>query len=117
MKLTDILIILGCLAAGYWIVSSVMSPGTGNDKKPSSNDPPPRAPEQPRLPTPPIRSTASRGANEEWTLVLDVPRSATRSDIDAAFKRRLAQAQAANDTMEVERVRRAHAAALAQRGI
>ena len=27
MSLIDILIILGCVAGGYWIVSSVMGPG------------------------------------------------------------------------------------------
>jgi hypothetical protein len=122
--LTAILIIAGCAVAGYWIVSSVMGPGVdvieeGRRKMrhegASENDPgalpPPSESARPdtaarkSLPSP--RHPPSSSA---WYVVLDVTPNASRSEIQAAMRRRVAQAEAAGDTAAIERIR--HAAEL-----
>ena len=129
MTITDILIILGCLAGGYWIVSSVMGPGIDitRRKPPEAADSPepPPAPMPPKsLPSarsparPPDSAPAAllpRPVNraQDWHVILDVPRSATRNDIEAAFKRQQKKAEAAGDAMQLQKLQQARDAALA----
>jgi hypothetical protein len=105
MSLIDILIILGCVAGGYWIVSSVMGPGIDITRRehPQQEAPDATAPKQ--LPNP--RRT-------DWHLLLDVSREASRAEIEAAHKRQLNKALAARDTHQQEQLRLARDAALAQ---
>ena len=109
MQWVNILIILGCLAGGYWLVSSIMGPGidlsrhkkddsAGGDKA----DPETRA------------HSPTHAHAHDWHLILDVPANASRREIEAAFKRRLAKAEASGDGFESIRLRRAHEAALRQ---
>jgi hypothetical protein len=119
MSLTDILIILGCLAGGYWIVSSVMGPGIDITRR----TPPPEAgKEEPRAyplsaPKPGRRPVAlPRATNphlNDWHVILDVPRSASRGDIEAAFRHQQKKAQAAGDALLQQRVQQAREAGLA----
>jgi (p)ppGpp synthase/HD superfamily hydrolase len=85
MSITGILVILGCLAAGYWIVASVM--GDGIDVTRQDKAAPPR----------------------DWHLELDVTAEATRAEIEAALKRRLAQAKQSGDHEAMARIRQAAA--------
>jgi hypothetical protein len=137
MSLTDVLIILGCLAGGYWIVSSVMGPGIDiTRRKPPAaseehpHDPPSaRTPPPARLP-PPARNTprpvtASRPPSQprassrtesgvnDWRIILDVPNTASRSDIETAFRHQQKKAQAAGDTILLQRLQQARDAGLA----
>jgi len=101
MSITDILIILGCLAGGYWIVSSVMGPGVditrqGKPAKPA---------ERPMLSNP---------HEVDWHLLLDVPRTASRTEIESAYQRQHQKAAASFDTHQMERLRLARDAGLAR---
>jgi hypothetical protein len=78
MSIADVLIIAGCLAAGYWIVSSVMGPGS------------------PKRPSPPegkaVKVINAGDANlSNWYLILDVSEFAKRDEITTAYQRKLAQ--------------------------
>ena len=108
-----ILIILGCAALGYIIVSLLMNTKADDLRPPADRDasPPAAPPAGTRsLPPPP---TPQRGT--DWTLLLDVPRSASARDIEAAFRRQQSRAEAAGDRPMVERLRMARDAALAEK--
>jgi hypothetical protein len=119
MSITAFLVILGCAVAGYWIVSSVMEPGSdGTDESPSGGardaDPrkvEPRKTSRPALPAPANKPVATRSASDapvpDWYIVLDVGPDASRSEIQAAMKRRLAVAEADGDTLGAARITRA----------
>jgi hypothetical protein len=127
MHLIDILIIAACLGVGYWIVSSIM--GKGVDSKdgdarraprsvPGSSPPATKDAPAPRLPPPPSAAPPTyrppgRSA-QPWHVVLDIPRDASARDIEAARRRRMAAAESAGDSFEVERIRRAAEEALKQ---
>jgi hypothetical protein len=103
MPILNILIILGCLAGGYWLVNSIMGPGVDITRKPPPGE----------------RTTDADNANaapnphdRDWHLILDIPANANRREIDAAYKRRLAKAQSNGDEFERIRVQRAYEAAL-----
>jgi hypothetical protein len=137
MSLTDILIILGCLAGGYWIVSSVMGPGIDitRRKPPEASEEHPRDPPSvrtaptARLPPPPRNVprpvTAPRtlthphalprteGGVNDWRIILDVPNTASRGDIEAAFRHQQKKAQAAGDATLLQRLQQARDAGLA----
>jgi hypothetical protein len=89
MNWINVLVVLGCLAAGYWIVSSVMSPGVDIKRE-------------------------ERAPMRDWHLILDIPADASRRDIQAALKRRLALVDAVSDPLEADRIRRAAEAGLRQ---
>jgi hypothetical protein len=128
MHLVDFLIIAACLGVGYWIVSSIM--GRGMDSKdgdarqaqrPAPRPAPPVAKDHapaPRLPspasTPPATSRPLGGSSQPWHVVLDIPRDASARDVEAARRRRMAAAESAGDSFEVERIRRAAEEALKQ---
>ncbi len=110
MRMPDILIILGCLAAGYWIVSSIM--GSGSAKGPAGRDEQPeRRPEQARNALP----GTDPEAVHDWHIVLDIPRDASLSEIEAARKRRLAAAANADDRATAVRIQKAADWALRQK--
>jgi hypothetical protein len=109
MSITGILIILGCLAAGYWIVSSVMGSGVdvmeeGRKAEARRQSPPPATTDRTHQPALP-----SNAPMPDWYIVLDVPPDASAREIQAAMKRRLAQAEASGDTMAAARIARAGA--------
>ena len=108
MHWLNLLIILGCLAGGYWLVSSIMGPGIDVTRpgKPDEKSPPPAADS--------AADANVRAHAHDWHLILDVPANASRREIDAAFKRRLAKAESSGDSFESIRIRRAHAAAIRQ---
>lgn len=132
-----ILVILACAVAGYVIVMLLMNTKADDLRPPGDRDdePPPRpAPEVRKLPAPAERPTASsprpsswssspppsssgssRTPRGDWTLLLDVPRSASDRDIEAAFRRQSSKAEAVGDRDMVERLKQARAAALADR--
>jgi hypothetical protein len=114
MQWMNILIILGCLAGGYWLVSSIMGPGIDLTRRGK----PEEKPAAPGTDSGSNNRTASdahiRAHAHDWHLILDVPANAGRRDIEAAFKRRLAKAEASGDSFESIRLRRAHEAALRQ---
>lgn len=125
MGITDILIILGCLGGGYWLVSSIMSPGTHTppDNKPPEGTPsdskpwrdkPASAP-PPQLPSPAAPAAATNPYARDWHLILDVPATAGRAEIDAAYRRRLSQAKASGDPYELDRLRLAYEASTSPR--
>lgn len=87
MSIIDLLIVLACLVTGYWIVSSVINSDSWKGARPQDNADVPGQP--------------------DWYIVLDIPRNSSRLDIQAAMKRRLAQAEADGDTAGAERIRRA----------
>jgi hypothetical protein len=113
MSMGGIFIILGCVVAGYWIVSSIM--GSGIDVVEEGR----KAEGQQRTtpaPDPVARLPARHeGPMRDWYIVLDVPADATRAEIQAAVKRRLAQAEAVGDKMAVARIQQAAEAGMAQR--
>jgi hypothetical protein len=121
MSLTDILIILGCLAGGYWIVSSVMGPGidiTRRTPPPDASKEEPHPPAYPRAPGPTSRPPIAlpRLVNphkNDWHLILDVPHTASRGDIEAAFRHQQKKAQASGDTLLLQRLQQAREAGLA----
>lgn len=118
MSLTGTLIAMGAAALGYWVVRSVMEPGEENGPEPAA--PSVRKPIAFKTPTgrtdprnmPALRGTKSKGTPSRtgsataprrdsgtypWYVVLDVPSSAERSEIQEAFRRRLAKARADGD--------------------
>jgi hypothetical protein len=103
MSIIDFLIVLACLATGYWIVSSIIGSDSWNDaiRKPDAADRPSGSPE-----AAPMR---------DWHIVLDIPRDSSPRDIQAAMKRRLAQAEADRDAPGADRIRRAAEAGLRER--
>jgi hypothetical protein len=108
MNFINLLIILGCLAGGYWLVSSIMGPGIDVTRhgKPEEKPVPPAA-----------DSAAEAGVRahaHDWHLILDVPANAGRREIEAAFRRRLAKAESSGDSFESIRIRRAYEAGLRQ---
>lgn len=124
MSIIDILIILGCVAGGYWIVSSVMGPGVDITRRnPPPADQPPDAPAPtpvkrpswaaPRAQLPPAKGQANP-RESDWHLLLDVSRTASRAEIEAAFKRQQNKALASRDAYQQEQLRLAREAGLAQ---
>jgi hypothetical protein len=113
MNIIDILIILGCLAVGYWIVNSVIGKGIDTRDASRKPEPPRREDERPALRLPAATPTASSPVKprprtgHDWFIVLDIPSDSSRKDIQAAMKRRLAQAEANGDAAGAEQIRRA----------
>jgi hypothetical protein len=111
----NVLIVLGCLVGGYVVVSMLMNikpddlrpPPEHDDRSPAAPPAPPAPGNAARLP-PPRRQT-------DWTVLLDIPRSASVRDIEAAFRRQQAKAAAAGDQLLLENLRRARDAALAEK--
>ncbi len=103
MNLTSVLIILGCLVAGYWIVSSIMSPGVDLTRAPKPDADKHSAKDGAAAPNPHER---------DWHLILDVPANASRRDVEAAGKRQLAKAEGSGDLVSARRIRLAIEAAL-----
>jgi hypothetical protein len=108
MSIVDILIILACLAGGYWIVSSVMGPGVDITRRGA----PPTTPSPPAMPPPPKTPPLLQQHSADWHLLLDIPRSASRVEIEAAFKRQRDKALAAGDSRQQELLRMARDAAI-----
>jgi len=109
MSIIDILVILGCLAGGYWIVSSVMGPGVDITRRKTPGDAAPDVPD-----APPATRQLPHPRRADWHLLLDVPRSASRAEIDAAYKRQMEKALASGDAGLREQLRLAREAALEQ---
>lgn len=99
----NLLIILGCLAGGYWLVHSIMGPGIDITRKPQPDEHPPGAD---------VATSAPHPHDRDWHLILDIPATANRREIEHAYKRRLAKAQSNGDEFEKLRVQRAYEAAL-----
>jgi hypothetical protein len=132
-----ILVILACAVAGYVIVMLLMNTKADDLRPPGDRDDPPPpgpAPEARKLPapterptsssprssswsssSPPSSSSSSRPQGGDWSLLLDVPRSASERDIEAAFRRQSSKAEAVGDRDMVERLKQARAAALAEK--
>jgi hypothetical protein len=108
----NLLIVLGCLVGGYVVVSVLMN------IKPDDLRPPPER-EDPPSAAPSAAGTAARlppaARGSDWTLLLDIPRSASVRDIEAAFRRQQGKAMAAGDSLLLENLRRARDAALAEK--
>jgi hypothetical protein len=119
MTITSILIIVGCVVAGYWIVSSVMGPGidVGEEgrKAEAKKGPRPGSASAKPATSRPALPAAGHGPMRDWYIVLDVSPDASRAEIQAALKRRLAQAESAGDMDGVARIARAAEVGLAQR--
>jgi hypothetical protein len=107
----NVLIVLGCLVGGYVVVSLLMNTKADDLRPPPEREePPPATPaasSAKRLPAPP--------RYDDWSLLLDIPRSASARDIEAAFRRQQAKAVAAGDQQLLDSLRRARDAALAER--
>lgn len=115
MTLGNILVIVGCLVAGYVVVSLLMNISSDDMRPPPGrDDPPPRAPAREASPAPQDRPRLPARSPVDWTLLLDIPRTSSRRDIEAAFRRQLASAEAAGDRDLVERLRQARHTALAE---
>jgi hypothetical protein len=115
-----ILIIIGCAVLGYIIVSLLMNTRADDLRPPADRDdpPPPRTgSEASRQPAPAVRALPAPRSTHggDWTLLLDVPRSSSSRDIEAAFRRQVGKAEAAGDQARVERLRQARDAALADK--
>lgn len=93
MSIIDILIVLACLAVGYWIVHSIVGSDSWNGTAGKT-----KASKPPALTVSPMH---------DWYIVLDIPRDSSHRDIQAAMKRQLAKAEANGDTAAAERIRRA----------
>jgi hypothetical protein len=108
MAIADVIVIAGCVAAGYWVVRSVLEPGIdGLDER--QRNPSPgnrRGPAPAQREEPPLR---------DWYLVLDVSIDASPAEIRDAVKRRLAQAESAGDMDAVRRITRAAEQGLKER--
>jgi len=121
MNLGNIIVIVVCLVVGYVVVSLLMNIKSDDLRPPEPRDAPKQVPpsvrDEPRQPAPAIRSLpAPRAApGTDWTLLLDVPRSSSPRDIEAAFRRQLVKAEASGDTAMAERLRQARDAALAEK--
>ena len=92
------------------------SDGTDESPRPGARDAGPRKAPRPALPAPagkpmPTRSAAD-GPMPDWYIVLDVGPDASRSEIQAAMRRRLAVAEADGDTLGAARITRAAEAGL-----
>jgi hypothetical protein len=107
MRIMNILIILGCLVGGYWLVSSIMGPGI--DTKPGTK-PDGRAANPGNGSIDP--EAGARAHAHDWHLILDVSANADRREVERAYKRRLAKAESSGDPFEAQRIRRAYEAAL-----
>lgn len=115
MSATDVLVILGCIALGYWVVRSVMSPGLElpEEAAPPEAAPPGSAPQrQPGRPGQPA-SASRRGRftvsfrstpPPAWYLILDVQPDASAAEIGEAVKRRIAHAESAGDMAAITRI-------------
>src|SRR5687767_13068428 len=114
MQWMNILIILGCLAGGYWLVSSIMGPGIDLTRRGKPEEKPGAPDAKSGSSTGAASDAHIRAHAHDWHLILDVPANAGRREIEAAFKRRLAKAEASGDSFESIRLRRAHEAALRQ---
>jgi hypothetical protein len=119
----SILVIIACAVAGYVVVMLLMNTKADDLRPPGDRDDPdpappatPRGGDEPR-PSAPVRSLPSPrpSTGGDWTLLLDVPRSASERDIEAAFRRQLGKAEAVGDREMAERLKQARAAALADR--
>ncbi len=115
-----ILVIIACAVAGYFIVSLLMNTKADDLRPPPDRDDPPQPPrntDSPRQPAPAIRALPAPRPPQgsDWTLLLDLPRSSSSRDIEAAFRRQVGKAQAAGDQAMVERLRQARDAALAEK--
>jgi hypothetical protein len=119
-----ILVVVGGLVAGYAIVSVLMKPGADDMRLPPApggaphpNDVPSQTDSPPPRSLPPAASIGSRtttpATSTDWSLLLDIPRSAGPRDIEAAFKRQRVKAEAVGDMGMVERLRAARDAGLA----
>ena len=114
MPILNILIILGCLVGGYWLVSSIMGPGVDMTRSRRDSSDSPASGAGSTKPGVVDVEVAANPHERDWHLILDVPANADRREIERAFKHRLAKAKDAGDPFEEERVRRAYAAALLQ---
>jgi hypothetical protein len=101
MRILNILIILGCLVGGYWLVSSIMGPGI--DTRPQRRDG--------AKPGEGDVEVAPNPHQHDWHLILDIPANADRGEIERAYRRRLAKAENSGDPFEAQRIRRAYEAA------
>jgi len=125
MSIIDILIILGCVAGGYWIVSSVMGPGVDiTRREPPPADRPPEGDSQAPVKRPswaaprgksPTAKAPPNPRQSDWHLLLDVSRTASPAEIEAAFRRQQNKALASRDAYQQEQLRLAREAGLAQR--
>jgi hypothetical protein len=105
MRFLNILIILGCLVGGYWLVSSIMGPGIDLTRRRKEESPGPTGGN-------PDAAARSHAHDHDWHLILDVPANASRREVEAAYKRRLAKAESSGDSFESIRLRRAYEAAI-----
>jgi hypothetical protein len=115
-----IFIIVACAVAGYVIVMLLMNTKADDLRPPEDRDPaPPPRGEESQQPRPAVRSlpapTSARPQAGDWTLLLDVPRSASDRDIEAAYRRQVGKAEAVGDRDMVERLKQARAAAMADK--
>jgi hypothetical protein len=112
-----ILIIIGCAVLGYIIVSLLMNTRADDLRPPADRDDPPPSPGTGgETSKPALRALPAPGSPQggDWTMLLDVPRSSTSRDIEAAFRRQASKAEAAGDQAMVGRLRQARDAALAE---
>jgi hypothetical protein len=121
MSASYVLIGLGLVALGWWIVRSVMDPGIDPPAEGPRTSPPRKPQQRPgqkrgapvtRGPGPPVRDADALRA---WYLVLDVSQEASAAEIRAAVKRRLAQAEASGDRAAAATIARAAAQASQRR--
>jgi hypothetical protein len=95
----QIVVILAGLFIGYRLVSHMMSAGTGESTKRSS--PPPEPPESPESESNPKHGSEQSTGNGSaykppkspplWYQVLNVEPSATREEIDRAYRKQISQ--------------------------
>jgi hypothetical protein len=103
MHWINLLIILGCLAGGYWLVSSIMEPGVDLTRK--------EIPRDAKPPTGDVDPQVNPHAHD-WHLILDLPAHASRREIEQAYRRRLKKAEGTGDSGEGRRIRLAYEAAM-----
>lgn len=87
MSTTEILVIVVCLALGYWIVA-VFVPSLFETDAVLAEDAA-SAPDDSGDPQ--VQTITSPGDSAEWFEVLGIPESSPREDIVAAYKRRIRQ--------------------------
>jgi hypothetical protein len=112
MSVSAVLIGVALVAVGWWIVRSVMAPGIDPPDEGPRIEPPrkPQRPGQKRtapMARPPGPAVRDADALRAWYLVLDVSQQASRAEIQAAVKRRLAQAKASGDLAAMAGIARA----------
>lgn len=120
MSIPDFMIIAAIIAVARWVIRSVREPST--DAADAAGKPAAPQPAKPAQKTLPKRAaTGGRAAAaamhhadplSAWNVVLDVPQDAPRSEIQAAAKRRLAQAVSSGDHAAVTQITRAAASGL-----